>query len=94
MVHRGATMTKEKAIALMIAGYLLLILLFTMALVEIERLVERVDIIEMNNLSSVNKNALETILERSEKDREVVNELRNDFDNWDNMWNEMFEGRK
>ena len=87
-------MTKEKAIALMIAGYLLLILLFTMALVEIERLVERVDIIEMNNLSSVNKNALETILERSEKDREVVNELRNDFDNWDNMWNEMFEGRK
>ena len=87
-------MTKEKAIALMIAGYLLLILLCTMALVEFEKLQERVNIIETNNLSTVNKNRLETILERSAKDREIVNELRNDFDNWQGMWNEMFEGRK
>jgi len=94
MVHRGAAMSKEKAIALMIAGYLLLILLFTMALVEFEKLQERVDIIETNNLSTVNKNSLKTILERSEKDREVVQLLRKDFDNWQGMWNEMFEGRK
>ena len=87
-------MSKEKAIALMIAGYLLLILLFTMALVEFEKLQERVDIIETNNLSTVNKNSLKTILERSEKDREVVQLLRKDFDNWQGMWNEMFEGRK
>jgi biopolymer transport protein ExbB/TolQ len=87
-------MTKQKAIALMIVGYLLLILLFTMALVEVEKLQERVSSVEMNNLSSVNKNALETILERSKKDRQVVNELRNDFNNWTIMWDEMFEGRK
>jgi LPS O-antigen subunit length determinant protein (WzzB/FepE family) len=87
-------MSKEKAIALMIAGYLLLILLFTMALVEVEKLQERVNIIETNNLSTVNKNSLKTILERSAKDREVVQLLRKDFDNWSLMWNEMFEGRK
>jgi fructose-1,6-bisphosphatase len=87
-------MSKQKAIALMIAGYLLLILLFTMALVEFEKLQERVDIIETNNLSTVSKNDLETIIERSVKDREVVQLLRKDFDNWQGMWNEMFEGRK
>jgi fructose-1,6-bisphosphatase len=94
MVHRGAAMSKEKAIALMIAGYLLLILLFTMALVEVEKLQERVDIIEVNNLAIVTKSDLETIIERSVKDREVVQLLRKDFDNWQGMWNEMFEGRK
>ena len=87
-------MSKQKAIALMIAGYLLLILLFTMAFVEIERLQERVNIIETNNLAIVTKSDLETILEWSAKDREVVQLLRNDFDNWQGMWNEMFEGRK
>jgi biopolymer transport protein ExbB/TolQ len=87
-------MSKEKAIALMLLGYLLLILLCTIALVEIEKLQERVDIIEVNNLSTVSKNDLETILEGSAKDREVVSELREDFSNWDNMWDEMFEGRK
>ena len=56
-------MSKQKAIALMILSYLLLVLIVTMALVEVERLQERVDIIEMNNLSSVNKNSLKTILE-------------------------------
>jgi biopolymer transport protein ExbB/TolQ len=94
MVHRGAAMSKEKAIALMIAGYLLLILLFTMALVEFKKLQERVDIIETNNLAIVTKSDLEVILEAGKKDREVVSELRSDFSNWDNMWNEMFEGRK
>ena len=94
MVHRGAAMSKQKAIALMVLIYAILIIGLTTALVRIDELQERVNIIEISNLSSVNKNALETILERIEKDRETVQLLRKDFDNWSLMWDELFEGRK
>ena len=94
MVHRGAAMTKQKAIALMVLIYAILIIGLTTALVRIDELQERVSSVEMNNLSTVNKNALETILERSEMDRETVQLLRKDFDNWSLMWDEIFEGRK
>jgi len=87
-------MSKQKAIALMVLIYAILIIGLTTALVRIDELQERVNIIEISNLSSVNKNALETILERIEKDRETVQLLRKDFDNWSLMWDELFEGRK
>jgi biopolymer transport protein ExbB/TolQ len=87
-------MSKQKAIALMLLGYMLLVFLLTVAMVEIEKLQERVNAIEVNNISYASKNDLQAILRANKKDRETVQGLRNDFNNWSNMWDEMFEGRK
>ena len=87
-------MSKQKAIALMVLIYAILIIGLTTALVRIDELQERVNIIEVNNISYATKNDLQAVLGASKKDRETVQGLRKDFENWNNMWDDLFEGRK
>lgn len=85
---------KEKAIALMLLGNLVSLFLLTVTMVEVEKLQDRVTDIEINNLAVVKKTDLQEYQEKAYEDRETVQELRNDFSNWELMWDDLFKGRK
>lgn len=88
---------KRMGIGYLFLGIVIIMVLLTANMVDIKKQTDRIANLETKvselqvaQVGIVTKTEIQDIIQASAIDRQVVHELRSDFDNWEGLWDQLF----